>query len=294
MRLQMRPSGPAGYFPSFALESPIGGMAVGEVVESRADGFAPGDIVLHAQGWRDHAVVAADADGLGGIGTLRRVDTVIAPPETFLGALGGPGLTAYVGLLEVAGLHEGDVVWVSAAAGAVGGLAAQIAKLKGHIVIGSAGSDEKIAMLLEDYGLDAAFNYRAGPVAEQLRAAAPDGIDVYFDNVGGEHLEAALGALRRWGRVAICGAISEYERTGPATGVRNLFQAVANDLTLRGFRGSSYVDRRPQFEREVGAWVREGRIRVDQTVVEGLDRAPKAIVRLLNGRTTGKALVRIA
>jgi NADPH-dependent curcumin reductase CurA len=183
---------------------------------------------------------------------------------------------------------------VSAAAGAVGGLAAQIAKLKGHIVIGSAGSDEKIAMLLEDYGLDAAFNYRAGPVAEQLRAAAPDGIDVYFDNVGGEHLEAALGALRRWGRVAICGAISEYERTGPATGLRNLFQAVANDLTLRGFRGSSYVDRRPQFEREVGAWVREGRIRVDQTVVEGLDHAPKAIVRLLNGRTTGKALVRIA
>jgi NADPH-dependent curcumin reductase CurA len=294
MRLQMRPSGPAGYFPSFALDAPMGGMAVGEVVESRAEGFAPGDVVLHAQGWRDHAVVAADANGLGGIGTLRHVDTAIAPPETFLGVLGGPGLTAYVGLLEVAGLREGDVIWVSAAAGAVGGLAVQIAKLKGHRVIGSAGSDDKVRMLLEDYGLDAAFNYRAGPVAEQLRAAAPNGIDVYFDNVGGEHLEAALGALRRWGRVAICGAISEYEQTGPTAGVRNLFQTVANDLTLRGFRGSSYVDRRPQFEREVGAWVREGRIRVDQTVVEGLERAPEAIVRLLNGRTTGKALVRIA
>jgi NADPH-dependent curcumin reductase CurA len=294
MRLQMRPSGPAGYFPSFALDAPMGGMAVGEVVESHADEFAPGDVVLHAQGWRDHAVVAAGADGLGGIGTLRRVDTTIAPPETFLGVLGGPGLTAYVGLLEVAGLREGDVVWVSAAAGAVGGLAVQIAKLKGHRVIGSAGSDDKVRMLLEDYGLDAAFNYRSGPVAEQLRAAAPDGIDVYFDNVGGEHLEAALGALRRWGRVAICGAISEYERTAPPAGVRNLFQAVANDLTLRGFRGSSYVDRRPQFEREVGAWVREGRIRVDQTVVEGLEHAPDAIVRLLNGGTTGKALVRIA
>jgi NADPH-dependent curcumin reductase CurA len=294
MRLQMRPSGPAGYFPSFALDAPMGGMAIGEVVESRADGFAPGDVVLHAQGWRDHAVVAADANRLGGIGTLRRVDTAIAAPETFLGVLGGPGLTAYVGLLEVAGLREGDVVWVSAAAGAVGGLAVQIAKLKGHRVIGSAGSDEKVQMLLEDYDLDAAFNYRSGPVAEQLSAAAPDGIDVYFDNVGGEHLEAALGALRRWGRVAICGAISEYEQTAPPTGVRNLFQAVANDLTLRGFRGSSYVDRRPQFEREVGAWVREGRIRVDQTVVEGLEHAPEAIVRLLNGRTTGKALVRIA
>jgi NADPH-dependent curcumin reductase CurA len=294
MRLQMRPSGPAGYFPSFALDAPMGGMAVGEVVESHADGFAPGDVVLHAQGWRDHAVVAADANGLGGIGTLRHVDTAVAPPETFLGVLGGPGLTAYAGLLEVAGLRDGDVVWVSAAAGAVGGLAVQIAKLKGHRVIGSAGSDEKVKMLLEDYGLDAAFNYRAGPVAEQLRAAAPDGIDVYFDNVGGEHLEAALGALRRRGRVAICGAISEYEQTAPPTGVRNLFQAVANDVTLRGFRGSSYVDRRPQFEREVGAWVREGRIRVDQTVVEGLEHAPDAIVRLLDGRTTGKALVRIA
>jgi NADPH-dependent curcumin reductase CurA len=294
MRLQMRPSGPAGYFPSFALASPMGGMAVGEVVESRSDGYAPADIVLHAQGWRDHAVVAAEERGLGGIGTLRRVDTAIAPPETFLGVLGGPGLTAYVGLLEVAGLREGDIVWVSAAAGAVGGLAVQIAKLKGHRVIGSAGSDEKVEMLLEDYGLDAAFNHRAGPVAHQLRTAAPDGIDLYFDNVGGEHLEAALGALRRWGRVAICGAISEYEQTAPPTGVRNLFQAVANDVTLRGFRGSSYVDRRPQFEREVGAWVREGRIRVDQTVVDGLEHAPAAIVRLLNGRTTGKALVRIA
>jgi NADPH-dependent curcumin reductase CurA len=293
MRLQMRPSGPAGYFPSFPLDAPMGGMAVGEILESRAEGFAPGDVVLHAQGWRDHAVVAADADGLGGIGTLRRVDTTIAPPETFLGVLGGPGLTAYVGLLEVAGLRDGDVVWVSAAAGAVGGLAVQIAKLKGHFVIGSAGSDAKVRMLREDYGLDAAFNYRAAPVADQLREAAPDGIDVYFDNVGGEHLEAALGALRRWGRVAICGAISEYETTEPAIGVRNLFQTVANDLTLRGFRGSSYVDRRPQFEREVGAWLREGKIRADQTVVEGLERAPAAIVALLNGRTTGKALVRI-
>jgi hypothetical protein len=293
MRLQMRPAGPAGYFPSFALDAPMGGMAVGEVVASNADGFSPGDAVAHALGWREHAVVDAGSVGLGGVGTLRRVDTSIAPVETYLGVLGGPGLTAYVGLLEVAGLREGDVVWISAAAGAVGGLAAQIAKLKGHFVIGSAGSDEKVRMLLEDYGLDAAFNYRAGPVAEQLRAAAPDGIDVYFDNVGGEHLEAALGALRRWGRVAICGSISEYENTGPAIGVRNLFQSVANDLTLRGFRGSSYVERRPQFEREVGAWLREGRIRADQTVVEGLERAPQAIVALLNGRTTGKALVRI-
>jgi NADPH-dependent curcumin reductase CurA len=295
LRLRLRERGPAGYFAAFPLRSAMEGiMTVGEVVESRAEGFAAGDTVWHASGWREYAVVEAGTPALGGLGTLTRLDTDLAPPQRYLGPLGGMGLTAYAGLFEVAGLREGDVVWVSAAAGAVGGLAVQIAKLKGHRVIGSAGSDEKVQMLLEDYDLDAAFNYRSGPVAEQLSAAAPDGIDVYFDNVGGEHLEAALGALRRWGRVAICGAISEYEQTAPPTGVRNLFQAVANDLTLRGFRGSSYVDRRPQFEREVGAWVREGRIRVDQTVVEGLEHAPEAIVRLLNGRTTGKALVRIA
>ena len=294
MRLQMRPSGPAGYFPSFALDAPLGGMAAGEVVESRAAGFAPGDAVVHALGWREYAVVPAGERGLGGVGTLRRVDTAIAPPEAYLGVLGGPGLTAYVGLLDVAGLREGDVVWVSAAAGAVGSLAAQIAKLKGHRVIGSAGSEAKVAMLRDEYELDAAFSHRAGPVADLLREAAPDGIDVYFDNVGGAHLEAALGALRRWGRVALCGAVSEYEDAGPRTGVRNLFQAVANDLTLRGFRGSSYIDRRPAFELEVGAWLREGRIQASQTVVEGLEHAPDAIVDLLSGRTTGKALVRVA
>ena len=293
MRLQMRPDGPAGYFPAFQLDAPLGGMAVGEVVESRSAGFAPGDVVIHALGWRDYAVVAASGDALRGIGTLRRVDTALAPPQAYLGVLGGPGLTAYAGLLHVAGLRAGDVVWVSAAAGAVGSLAAQIAKLSGHRVIGSAGSDEKVAMLLDELGLDAAFNHRAGPVGDQLRRAAPEGIDVYFDNVGGEHLEAALGSLRRWGRVAICGAVSEYERSGPAIGVRNLFQAVANDLTLRGFRGSSHVEHRPDFERDVAAWLREGRIRYRETVVDGLERAPEAIVEQLAGATTGKVLVRV-
>jgi len=293
MRLQMRATGPAGYFPSFALGAPLVGMAVGEVVESRAEGFQRGDVVCHALGWRDYAAVPARAQDLGGVGALRRIDTALAPPEAYLGVLGGPGLTAYVGLLHVAGLRGGDVVWVSAAAGAVGGLAAQIAKLKGHFVIGSAGSDEKVELLLHEYGLDAAFNYKARPVAEQLRRAAPDGIDVYFDNVGGEHLDAALVSLRRWGRVALCGAVSEYDETSAAA-VGNLFQAVANDLTLRGFRGSSHVDRRPAFERDVGGWLRDGRIRYVETIVEGLEQAPEAMVDLLAGRTTGKALVRIA
>ena len=187
-------------------------MTVGEVIESRADGFAAGDTVWHASGWRDYAVVAAGTPALGGLGTLTRLDTALAPAQRYLGPLGGMGLTAYAGLFEVAGLREGDVVWVSAAAGAVGSLAAQFAKLRGHRVIGSAGSDEKVSYLLDELGLDAAFNHRAGPVADLLRAAAPEGIDVYFDCVGGDHLEAALGALRRRGRVALCGAVSQYGR----------------------------------------------------------------------------------
>jgi NADPH-dependent curcumin reductase CurA len=294
MRLQMRRVGPAGYFTPFELNSALSGMAVGEVLESRADGFEAGDVVAHAQGWRDYAVVPAAAQGLGGIGTLRLLDTSVAPPQAYLGILGGPGLTAYAGLLHVAGLREGDVVWVSSAAGAVGSLAVQIAKLKGHRVIGSAGSDEKVALLMDELGVDAAFNHRAGPVAEPLRRAAPDGIDVYFDTVGGEHLEAALDVLRRGGRVAMCGAVSEYERAGADPGIRNLFQAISNDLTLRGFRGSSHVAHRGAFERDVAAWLREGRIRYRETVLEGLERAPEAIVGQLSGDWTGKVLVRLA
>jgi NADPH-dependent curcumin reductase CurA len=278
MRLQMRPAGPAGYFPSFALDAPMGGMAVGEVVASNADGFSPGDAVAHALGWREHAVVDAGSVGLGGVGTLRRVDTSIAPVETYLGVLGGPGLTAYVGLLEVAGLREGDVVWISAAAGAVGGLAAQIAKLKGHFVIGSAGSTRRC----ECCSRTTASTRRSttAPARSPSSCARPRRTASTSTSTtsAASTWRPALGALRRWGRVAICGSISEYDKAEPSVGVRNLFQSVANDLTLRGFRGSSYVERRPQFEREVGAWLREGRIRADQTVVEGLERAPQAIV----------------
>jgi NADPH-dependent curcumin reductase CurA len=292
--VRLRERGPAGYFDAFPLDGPMDGiLSIGEVVESRADGFAPGDTVWHAAGWRDFAVVRAGEPALRGLGTLRRLDVSAAPPQAYLGALGGIGLTAWAGLLEAAELRDGDIVWVSAAAGAVGGLAAQIAKARGHRVIGSAGSDAKVSQLLADLGLDAAFNYRAGPVAELLRDAAPDGIDVYFDNVGGEHLEAALGALRRWGRVALCGAVSEYDAGKTAGGPRNLFQAIANDLTLRGFRGSSYVDRLPDMTRDMTGWLATGRVRHRETIFNGLERAPEALIEMLAGATTGKTLVRI-
>jgi NADPH-dependent curcumin reductase CurA len=169
-----------------------------------------------------------------------------------------------------------------------------MAKLRGNRVIGSAGSDAKVAYLLDELGVDAAFNYRAGPLPELLREAAPDGIDVYFDNVGGDHLEAAIGALRRHGRVAICGAISEYDAAEPPPGPSNLFLCVANDLTIRGFRGSSNVHLLPEMTREVGGWLRDGSLRYRETVVEGLERAPEALAGLLRGDNTGKTLVKIA
>lgn len=295
LRLRLTEAGPAGYFAAFPLNEPMDGiMTVGEVTESHAEGFAVGDTVWHAFGWRDYAVVRAGAPALSGLGTLTRLDTDLAPPQSYLGPLGGMGLTAFAGLFEAAGLRDGDVVWVSAAAGAVGSLAAQFAKIRGHRVIGSAGSAQKVSYLLDELGLDAAFNYRAGSVAELLADAAPDGIDVYFDNVGGEHLEAALGALRRWGRVALCGAISQYELAEPAPGPRNLFQATANDLSMRGFRGSSYVHRMGDMQTQVGEWLREGKLRYREAVTDGLERAPDALVKLLSGDTIGKTLVRIA
>src|SRR5947209_8916101 len=212
MRLRLRESGPAGYFNSFPLNAAMDDIwAVGEVIESRAEGFETGDAVWHAKGWRDYAIVTAGEPALAGIATLARLDTSVASAETYLGPLGAMGVTAYAGIVDAAELREGDVVWVSAAAGAVGSLAAQIAKLRGHRVIGSAGSDHKVAHLLADLGLDAAFNHRRGPLAASLATAAPDGIDVYFDNVGGDHLRVALGALRRGGRVALCGAVAEYD-----------------------------------------------------------------------------------
>ena len=295
LRLRLREGAPHGYFPAFARRRAMDGiMTVGEVVESRADGFEQGATVWHALGWREYALVKAGAPALGGLGTLTRLDTGLAPPQSYLGPLGGMGLTAYAGLLDAAALRDGDVVWVSAAAGAVGSLAAQFAKLRGHRVIGSAGSDAKVAYLREELGLDSAFNYRAGPVADLLARAAPEGIDVYFDNVGGEHLEAALAALRRHGRVALCGAISDYDRLDAPPGPRNLFQATAHELTLRGFRGSSYMRLMGEMQRAVAGWLSDGKLRYRESVVDGLERAPEALARTLAGETVGKTLVRIA
>jgi NADPH-dependent curcumin reductase CurA len=259
---------------------------VGEVLVSAADGFAVGDLVLHDRGWRDHTVLKARF--------ATRVEADEVPLTAFLGVLGMPGFTAYVGLLDVGRLRDGDVVFVSGAAGAVGSLAGQIAKLRGHTVIGSAGSADKVAHLVDDLGFDAAFDYHDGPVADQLAAVAADGIDLYFDNVGGDHLEGAIAAMRPYGRIAACGAVAVYNDLEPAPGPRNLFQIVGKRLSINGFIVSDHEDRRADFLADVGGWLRESRIAFRETVVEGgIEAAPQAFIDLLRGVNTGKMLIRI-
>jgi len=291
LRLRLRAAAPDGYFQAFPLGAPMDGiLTVGEVVASRAAGFATRDTVWHSLGWREYSVVRAADEAMNGIGTLRRLDLGGNAPQWFLGALGPMGLTAYSGLAVAGALGGGDVLWVSAGAGAVGSLVAQIARQLGHQVIASSGSPEKVRWLRETLGVDA-FSYREEELGSALRRLAPDGIDVYFDNVGGDHLEAALEALRMRGRVALCGAISDYE--SEPRGPHNLFLATAKHLTLSGFRGSLHLDRLPEMQARVGQWLRDGHLVCPETVYEGLATAPNALADMLNGRTLGKTLVRL-
>jgi NADPH-dependent curcumin reductase CurA len=274
------------YVPPFQVDEALSGGAVGEVVESGSDQLVPGDVVLHWLGWRQYALLEAKS--------VRKIDTTVAPASAYLGVLGMPGLTAYLGIIDIAQMKPGETVFVSGAAGAVGSLAGQIAKLRGAgRVIGSAGSAEKVKHLTEDLGFDAAFNYKDGPTRPQLKRLAPDGIDVYFDNVGGEQLEASIAALNRFGRVAMCGAISQYNETEPV-GPRNLSLIITKRLTLRGFIVLDHNDRQAAFVEEVGGWLREGKVKSEETVVEGLEHAPDAFLGMLRGENVGKMVVKIA
>ncbi|MGK9149185.1 NADP-dependent oxidoreductase [Plantibacter flavus] len=275
------------YVAPYQLGETMTGGAIGRVVESAADGFAVGDVVLHQFGWRD--LVQEDASGFRVVPELPGI-----PLSAYLGVLGMTALTAYVGLLEVAKMREGDTVFVSGAAGAVGTMVGQIARLKGaKRVIGSAGSGEKVALLTEKYGYDAAFNYKDGPVAEQLAAAAPDGIDVYFDNVGGEHLEAAIGAFNDGGRAALCGVISQINETEQPEGPRNLSNIVTRGLTLTGFTVGNYAQHFPAFSAEMGPWLQAGQVVFDETVYEGIEHSLDAFLALMRGANTGKMVVKL-
>ncbi|MEU4985512.1 NADP-dependent oxidoreductase [Streptomyces sp. NPDC021969] len=281
-----RMSAAKSYAAPYELDKPMLGGAVGEVVASNAEGIAVGDHVLHFFGWREYAAVDAKS--------AVKVDPDAAPLSTYLGVLGMTGLTAYAGLLRTASFKEGDSVFVSGAAGAVGSQVGQIARLKGASrVIGSAGSDEKVKLLLDEYGFDAAFNYKNGPVSEQLRAAAPDGVDVYFDNVGGDHLEAAIGSLNLNGRIAICGAISVYNNTEPAPGPKNLARLIQTRGRIEGFLVGDHYDLQPKFVEEVGPWVRDGALKYRETVVEGIENNLEAFLGVLRGDNTGKMIVKL-
>ncbi|MDC0707183.1 NADP-dependent oxidoreductase [Stigmatella sp. ncwal1] len=276
------------YVPPFKLGAVLDGGSVGQVVRSRAPGFQEGDLVTASGGWREYHLAEARQ--------FTKVDPGVGSPSAYLGVLGMPGMTAYVGLLDFGKPVAGETVFVSGAAGAVGGLVGQIAKLKGCRVVGSAGSPEKVKHLREELGFDDAFNYKDGPVAEALARTCPDGIDVYFDNVGGEHLEASLDKMKNYGRIVMCGAISQYNATAPAPGPRNLALVVGKRLTLQGFIVSDQrnLHRRPDFLRDVGGWLREKKVKEVETVVEGLEKAPEAFIGLLRGHNTGKMVVKLA
>ncbi len=259
------------------------GGAIGEVVESRADGFAPGDLVLHMAGWRDEAMVPA--------ATLTKLPDLGVEPQLFLGILGMVGATAYFGLLDAARAKPGDVVFVSAAAGAVGSAVVQIARAKGMTVIGSAGGAEKCDYV-RSLGADAAVDYKAGPILKGLAAAARDGIDVYFDNVGGDHLDAAFALARNNARFAICGMIESYNDASPVA-FRFITRIISARIRIQGFLVFDYQARMDEFYREMGAWVADGTVKSRDTIVDGLESMPAAFLGLFSGANTGKMLVRL-
>lgn len=274
------------YLPPFQIGEPLQGSALGEVIASESPEVPVGTEVSHFAGWRSHSVVSAS--------DVVPIDTSIARAQDYLGALGTTGLTAYIALTESAPVQEGDVVFISAAAGAVGSVAGQLARhLGASTVIGSAGGPEKKQRLLEEFGFDVALDYRAAPIGQQLAQAAPDGIDVYLDNVGGDHLEAALDVIRVKGKIALVGAISSYNATGSTPGPRDFARTIAKRLSLQGMLVLDHMDRFPEFVQFAAPLLADGTWKVTETVVEGLDNAPEAFLGVMRGDNTGKMLVKL-
>ncbi|MDP1736336.1 MAG: NADP-dependent oxidoreductase [Caulobacter sp.] len=274
------------YVPPFQIGEALQGGAVGEVVASNDPSFAVGDLVQSMFGWREAFNAPASA--------VQKLNTFGLPPQTFLGIAGMPGMTAWAGLLKVAGLKDGDIVFVSGAAGAVGSVVVQIAKIKGNKVIGSAGGADKVAFL-KSIGCDEVIDYKAEKdLTAALMRAAPTGIDVYFENVGGEHMDAALAAARPFARFALCGMISQYNATGEMYGVKNLIQAVGKSIRLEGFIVSNHFEHLPAFLQDMSGWINDGKLKWTETIDEGIENAPGAFLKLFKGGNTGKMLVKLS
>lgn len=278
------------YVPPFQIGETMQGGAVGRVVASKAPGFSEGDLVSSMAGWREAWTAKPEQCA------AQKLPDGGLPESAFLGVAGMPGLTAYAGLLRVGEMKDGETVFVSGAAGAVGEVVCQIAKIKGGTVIGTAGGPEKCAYL-KSIGVDHAIDYKQAASYEQLlaalAAAAPKGIDVYFDNVGGDHLQAAVELARPMGRMALCGAIAQYNDTDPVPGPNNLIQCIGKQLKLQGFIVTTYADMRPDFQRDVAQWITSGKLKFKETVFDGIEKMPDAFIGLFSGANTGKMLVKL-
>ena len=275
-----------GQMRDYPLGEPLSGGCIGRVVASNGAALQVGDYVLGGEGWREYV--------LSDCSDLTKIVPDIAPLHTYLGTLGMPGRTAYVGLLDIGQPKAGETVFVSAASGAVGAIVCQIAKIKGCRVVASAGSDEKVAWLMTEAGVDAAINYkRTDNLIAEVGKHCPNGLDLYVENVGGEHLEAALEHMNMFGRIPLCGMISQYNATEPTPGPNNLGVAVWKRLTLRGFIVGDHAERFPQFYTDMGQWIAEGQIKWKETIIDGLENVPKAFMFLFTGQNFGKMLVKI-
>jgi NADPH-dependent curcumin reductase CurA len=276
------------YAPPFQLGEPMTGGCVGQVVQSKHPDYQAGDYVVGFLGWREYYLAE-------GRQTLYKVNPELVPLSTYLGTAGMTGQTAYWGLLDIGQPQAGETVFVSAAAGAVGSVVCQIAKIKGCTVVGSAGSDTKVAWLKDELGLDEAFNYKkTDDLAETLHQLAPQGIDIYFENVGGDHLEAALTNMNVHGRIPVCGMIALYNATEPSPSPRNLFLIVSKRLLIKGFLVGDYRARSDEFYADMHQWLASGQIKLQETVVEGLENAPAAFIGLFKGENIGKTVVKLA
>lgn len=273
------------YAAPFELGQALNGGAVGQVIASNQGRFQVGDHVLNSLGWREYFV----SDGSG----LAQVDARLAPLSAYLGVMGMPGLTAYVGLLDIGQPKPGETVFVSAAAGAVGAAVCQIARLQGCRVVASVGSDEKAAWLQQECGIEAVFNYKSMPTPAGLARYCKDGIDVYFENVGGATLEAALQRMNNFGRIVVCGMIANYNATEATPAPRNLALVIGKRLRMQGFIVSDHNDRQPQFLADMSQWIASGQMKWQETVVEGIEHAPDAFLGLFSGSNLGKMVVKL-